>query len=365
MSNPIASLPGLRAPLAAVLTLGQALLWSPTATAGPALLFDPKSGRVLYAEDPDHAWHPASVTKIMTAYIVFEALKRGRIAMDTKVVVSENALAQPPSKIGMPVGTEITVELALQALIVKSANDVAVMLAEGVGGTEEAFVKLMNDTAKRLGMSRTHFVNPHGLPAAEQVTTARDLARLTRAVLSEFPEHAAYWAQPEVRIGKRRLRSHNSLLTTYEGADGIKTGFICDSGYNVVASATRDGMKLVAIVLGEPSGLERNVRAASLLEHGFQTYGWKQIFTAATLDSMPIVEPKAASSVRLTVAKFECSGRRRPVARTRPAKAKATARAAPAPAAAGAPAAPAVAPARPKPKASTVIMVPAPAAKAQ
>ncbi|HRD78184.1 MAG TPA: D-alanyl-D-alanine carboxypeptidase family protein, partial [Hyphomicrobiaceae bacterium] len=224
------------------------------ASAGPALLFDPKSGRVLYAEDPDHAWHPASVTKIMTAYLVFEALKAGRVTMATKITVSENALAQPPSKIGMPVGTEVTIEFALQALIVKSANDVAVMLAEGVGGSEEAFVKLMNDRAKRLGMTRTNFVNPHGLPAPEQVTTARDLAKLTRAVLTEFPEHAGYWSQPEVRVGRRRMRSHNTLLMTYEGADGIKTGFICDSGYNVVASATREGVKLVAIVLGEPSG---------------------------------------------------------------------------------------------------------------
>src|SRR5688572_9879384 len=239
-------------------------LTSSGAMAGPTLLFDASNGKVLYAEDQDDQWHPASLTKIMTAYLTFEALKSGRITLEQKITVSENAHVLPPSKVGLPVGAEMKVDLAIRALIVKSANDVAVMLAEAIGGSEEAFVKQMNDTALRLGMTRTRFVNPHGLPAPEQVTTARDLAKLSRAVLADFPEQASLWALADIQIGRRRLRTHNGLLKTYDGADGLKTGFICDSGYNVVASASRDGRKLVAVVLGESSGRDRNVRAASL-----------------------------------------------------------------------------------------------------
>src|SRR5262245_3340918 len=148
------------------------------AVAGPALLFDPATGKVFYAEDQDDQWFPASLTKIMTAYLVFEALRDGKISLQDKVRVSELAHSQPPSRLGLPVGTEITVETALHAMIIKSANDAAVMLAEGVAGSEEAFAERMNATAQRLGMTRSHWVNANGLPASEQVTTARDLARL-------------------------------------------------------------------------------------------------------------------------------------------------------------------------------------------
>ncbi len=305
------------------------------AAAGPTLLFDPGNGKVLYAEDQDNQWHPASLTKIMTAYLTFEALKAGRLTLEQKISVSENAYGQPPSKVGLPVGAEMSVDMALRALIVKSANDVAVMLAEAVGGSEEAFVKKMNDTAQRLRMTRTHFANPSGLPAPDQITTARDLAKLARAVLHDFPEHARLWALADMQIGRRRLRTHNGLIRTYEGADGLKTGFICDSGYNVVASASRDGRRLVAVVLGEVSGRDRNVRAASLLEHGFETYGWKQVFDNTTVDSLPAAsDPKAVTSIRQQLVSWHCGGRkppRRPVAKKKgsttaaqQAKAKAT-----------------------------------------
>ncbi len=288
-------------------------LAAPSSYAGPTLLFDAGNGGVLYAEEPDDEWHPASLTKIMTAYVTFTAIREGKIKLDTKIPCSEAATLQPPSKVGLPVGAELTVETALQVLIVKSANDVAVMLAEAVGGSEAAFVEMMNATAKRLGMTRTHFVNANGLPAAEQVTTARDLAKLARAVTREYPEYGGWWALPEVRIGKIRLTSHNGLLRTFEGADGLKTGFICDSGYNVVASATRDGRRLMAVVLGEASGYERTIRAASLLEYGFQQYGWKQLFNTVSIDSMPL-DPgaKGPISVRQQVVSWECgTGRRR------------------------------------------------------
>lgn len=287
-----------------------ALLHPAAAGAGPALLFEASTGKVLYAEDVDNLWHPASLTKIMTAYITFEALRDGKLKPDDKVACSEAATKEPPSKIGLPVGAEISVELALKALIVKSANDVAVMLAEAVAGSVDGFVERMNATARRLGMTRTHFVNPNGLPADEQVTTARDLARLSRAVLRDFPQYADLWAMPDFHIGKRRLASHNSLLRSFEGADGLKTGFICDSGFNVVASATRDGTRLMAVVLGEPSSSDRAVRAASLLEHGFQHYGWKSYFNPTNIDNMPMdKDAKPVISIRDHVVSWGCGHR--------------------------------------------------------
>jgi len=166
-----------------------ALLFAPSvATAGPALVFEPVNGTVFYSEDPDSQWFPASLTKLMTAYVTFQALKRGEVQPDTKLTCTKNAVDQAPSKLWLPVGGQITVDIALKVLIVKSANDVAVMLAEGVGGSEEAFVVRMNEAAQKLGMTRTRYANPNGLPDDRQVTSARDLAKLTRAIIVEFPE---------------------------------------------------------------------------------------------------------------------------------------------------------------------------------
>lgn len=281
-------------------------------SAGPALLFEPASGKVLYSEDSDSQWYPASLTKIMTSYLAFEAIKEGKLRLDQKIACSLVATLQPPSKVGLPVGGELTVEQAIQAVIVKSANDVTVMLAEAISGSEGAFVQKMNETAKRLGMTRTSFVNTNGLPDPGQITTARDLAKLSRAVLAEYPQYASYWAQPDMRLGRRRLGTHNALLKTFPGADGLKTGFTCDSGFNIVASATRDGRRLMAVVLGETSGNERAIRAASLLEHGFQTYGWKEVFNQTTVDNLPL-DPQASGviSVRDAVTAGECGGHRR------------------------------------------------------
>ncbi|MGE5266365.1 MAG: D-alanyl-D-alanine carboxypeptidase family protein [Deltaproteobacteria bacterium] len=293
--------------------------------AGPALLFDAADGKILYSEEMDDQWHPASLTKIMTAYLAFKAIKAGRLRLDDKVTCSEHANQQPPSKIGLPVGGELTVELALQALIVKSANDVAIMLAEKISGSELQFVADMNAAARELGMTRTTFANANGLPAFNQVSTARDLAKLARAVSTEFPQYAPYWAMTQMRIGKIRLASHNGLLKTFEGADGLKTGFICDSGFNVVASATRNGRRLMAVVLGEPSGGERNIRAASLLEHGFQQYGWKEMFNSSTIDNVPIPpEARGPVSVRSTIQSWDCgNGRRNPAVEARRERIKA------------------------------------------
>ena len=298
-------------------------LCAPAAATGPALVFEATSGKVLYAEDVDNQWYPASLTKMMTAYLVFQALKEGPLTLKSKISCSAAAHAEPPSKIGLPIGGELTVDKALQALIVKSANDVAIMLAEAVSGSQEQFVEQMNATAKRLGMTRTHFVNANGLPAAEQVTTARDLAKLARAVISEHPEHDHYWSMQQMRLGKHRIRSHNGLLRAFEGADGLKTGFTCDSGFNIIASATRDGRRLVAVVLGDPSSAERNVRTKGLLEYGFQKYGWSQIFNYLTVDNMP-QEPTAtgATSVRQSVASWGCNPKKKKRRGKRTAKKK-------------------------------------------
>ncbi|MEL6372902.1 MAG: D-alanyl-D-alanine carboxypeptidase family protein [Pseudomonadota bacterium] len=278
------------------------------AVAKPAIVVEAKSGTILYSEEADHKWYPASLTKIMTAYVTFRAIESGALKMTDKVVSSKQSQKQAPSKIGLPLGAKLTVRTALKALIIKSANDVAVMLAERVAGSEAAFIARMNKAAARLGMTRTHFVNPNGLPVAGQVTTARDMARLARAVAKEFPQYAKMWAQPSMRLGKRRLRSYNGLLRSFKGADGMKTGFICDSGFNVVASATRDGKKIFAVVLGSRSSGQRRIRAAKLLEHGFKSHIWKTLFSASTIDSMPI-DPKAAPvrSIRKTVLSWQCN----------------------------------------------------------
>ncbi len=267
---------------------GMAFFLTPSiATASPALVFEPYNGTVFYAEDPDTLWFPASLTKLMTAYVVFHALRNGEVKPETKVICSKNAAKQPPTKLGLPVGKSIPLETAIRVIIVKSANDVSVMIAEAVGGSEEGFIVRMNEAARRLGMTSTQFANPHGLPNEQQYTTARDLARLARALIIEFPEHAHIFAQKSVQVGQKQLRTHNGLLRTFAGADGMKTGFICDSGFNIVVSATRSGRKLVAVVLGEPSTRVRNARAARLLENGFKRYFWKSLF-GTSLDGLAV-----------------------------------------------------------------------------
>jgi D-alanyl-D-alanine carboxypeptidase len=256
------------AQIGAAMAIGMAMMTA-SADANPVLLFEPATGRVLYAEEPDRLWYPASVTKLMTVYLTFDAVKVGRLAWDDDVPLSDHARAQPATRIGLRAGIKLNVEQAVRGLILRSANDFAVALAERVGGTEEAFVRAMNDTAKRLGMTRTVFRNPHGLPDEEQVTTARDLATLTTALFRDFPDRAEVFSTPTVRIHKGTFYSQNDLLRTLEGADGMKTGFTCASGYNVVASATRDGHRLVAIVLGEYNRQRRSARATELIDAGF------------------------------------------------------------------------------------------------
>ncbi|HEY2227903.1 MAG TPA: D-alanyl-D-alanine carboxypeptidase family protein [Xanthobacteraceae bacterium] len=233
------------------------------------LLVEVDSGKVLHAENATYPWYPASVTKLMTTYSTLRAVREGRITLDSLFTVSANAVAQSPTKMGFPAGTQVTVDNAIKMLMVKSANDMAVLLAEGVSGSIENFAAEMNRNAERLGMTQTNYVNPNGLPDDGQITSARDLAILARALIREFPEYDYYWHLPGIRMGKRVVRNYNTLLGRYPGTDGMKTGFICNSGFNLVATATRDGRRLIAVVLGAPSAAVRAVKAAQLLEQGF------------------------------------------------------------------------------------------------
>ena len=250
-----------------------ALAGTTHARAEAQLLIEASTGKVLHAENATYPWYPASVTKIMTAYTTLRAIKEGRIGFNTMLTVSRNAAAQQPTKMGFKVGTRLTLDNALKMLMVKSANDMAVAIAEGVGGSIEGFADMMNANARRLGMTESHFVNPNGLPAENHVTSARDLGILARALIKEFPEDDSYWHIHAIQYGNRVMRNYNSLLDRYPGADGMKTGFICASGYNVVASATRNGRRLIAIVLGAYSGAVRAQKAAQLLERGFNGGG--------------------------------------------------------------------------------------------
>jgi D-alanyl-D-alanine carboxypeptidase len=240
-----------------------------SARANPQLLVDMTSGEVLFEEDAGLPWHPASLTKLMTAYLAFEAIETGRASLDTPVIMSAHALEAPPSKMGFPVGTAVRLEDALFLLVVKSANDVAVAVAETISGSEPAFVRDMNDKAGVLGMTATHFTNPNGLHDPEQVTTARDLALLALSIRARYPQYDTVFRTGEVEFGRLRIESYNNLLTEYPGATGMKTGYVCSSGLNIVATAEREGRSLMAVVLGASSARERGELAALLLDRGF------------------------------------------------------------------------------------------------
>lgn len=278
-----------------VFLLGIAVLAVP-ARAGPSLLFDVGSGKVLAHEDAFKRWYPASLTKLMTAYVAFRAVQAGELQLDSPVRVSENSAKEPPSKMGYTPGSEMTLDNALKMIMVKSANDIATAIGESVGGSEQAFAARMNAEAARLGMVDTHFVNANGLHATQQYTTARDLAVLVWAIRREFPQHAHYFSIEGISAGDKVMRNYNLLIGRFEGADGMKTGYICASGFNLIATATRKGRTLAAIVLGAASQVERAERAAALLVRGFASPG----FAAPTLASLKPsgTETKVATDMR-------------------------------------------------------------------
>ena len=279
-------MPILRRILLIVLVLG---LVPPAWAAGPSLLFDPATDEVISQDRAGEPWYPASLTKLMTAYIVFQKIRSGQLKLDQKLPVSELAHSQPPSKIGVPVGQTVSVDFALQALLVYSANDMAYVLAEGSAGSNAAFSALMNAQARELGMTGSHFVNPNGLFDHRHITTARDIAILASAILRDFPEYDHYFSQPFLSVGKRKLSNRNSLLRQMKEADGMKTGFVCSSGFNLVATATKDGRRLGAVIFGANSGKHRVDLAEMLLTDGIS----RPDAPRAKLQSIPNVQTGA------------------------------------------------------------------------
>ncbi|QDG75273.1 D-alanyl-D-alanine carboxypeptidase family protein [Labrenzia sp. PHM005] len=238
---------------------------------GAHILVDAKSGAVIDQKNATRKWYPASLTKLMTAYVTFKAIRAEKISLNSAVVQSQNSASEPPSKMGFKIGTKFTVDTALKIILIKSANDVAVALGEAVAGSEAGFIAMMNAEARRLGMTHTRFSNPHGLPDNSQVTTARDMAILAMALRRDFPESREFYNHPGIRFGKKTLRSANrEFLLRVKGANGMKTGYICNSGYNVAASVTRRGRTLIGIIMGASSGLERTAFARQLFDAGFK-----------------------------------------------------------------------------------------------
>ncbi|MCO5090858.1 serine hydrolase [Bosea sp. (in: a-proteobacteria)] len=257
--------------LAAAFALA-ALLTGPV-HAGTSLVIDASSGAVLSSENASQAWRPASTTKMMTIYLALKAVREGRIGLETAIPASKRAASQPRVKVYIKPGQEVTLDNALRIMMVKSANDIAYVVAEGVGGDVESFVSMMNAEAQRLGMRDTRFANPNGWDHPDQQTSARDLAVLAMALMHDFPRYSDYWDTPAVQLGKQVMHNTNGLVGRYAGIGGMKTGFTCASGFNVVATASRGGRTLIAVVLGSLSGAERTVKAAQLLDEGFAAWG--------------------------------------------------------------------------------------------
>jgi D-alanyl-D-alanine carboxypeptidase len=261
-----------------------------------AIVVDASTGQALYVRQADTRRFPASLTKIMTLYMVFEALENRRLTLGEQITASAGAAEQPPTKLGLAKGERLTVEEAILALVTASANDVAVAVAEHLGGSEAEFARLMTSTARRLGMSRTQFRNASGLPDDSQYTTARDMAALARAMLREFPQYFGYFSRDSFRYKGQTFDNHNRLLGQFAGTDGIKTGYIRASGFNLVASVVRDGQRLVGVVFGGQSSLSRDNRMRELIEQGFE-----RLATYVNVPPLPPSKPVARATVTASV----------------------------------------------------------------
>lgn len=242
-------------------------------SAGPTIVVDVNSGKVLEHKDAFQRWYPASLTKLMTAYVVFRQVQAGNLSMQSPVTISKKAAAAPPSKMHFKPGSQLTLDHAMKTIMVKSANDVSVAIAETVAGSHEQFVAMMNAEARRLGMTDSRFINAHGLPGEGQRTTARDMALLGVALKREFPQYGNYFSIEAISTGKRTYTNYNILIGRFPGANGMKTGFICSSGFNQVSSATRGGKTVVSVVLGAKDQEERVNESARLLNKGLKTPG--------------------------------------------------------------------------------------------
>ena len=247
----------------------QAAPWATTESKYAAIVMDASNGEVLYAKNADAQRYPASITKIMTLYLTFEALSSGRLKLDDPVPVSAHAASMAPSKLGVRPGQSVTVDEAMRAVAVKSANDMAVALAEKIGGSEAKFTALMTLRAQELGMANTRYVNACGLPDARQVTTARDIAILSRSVMRDYPQYYGYFSVKSFTFHGQTMTNHNGLLDKMPGVDGLKTGFINASGFNLSASAVRDNHRLITVVMGGNTSSGRDHHVEDLLDTGF------------------------------------------------------------------------------------------------
>ena len=257
----------------------------------PMLLVDARTLQVLYEEDAGQPWHPASLTKMMTAYLAFAAIADGRVTLDTPVTISQHAWNQAPAKSGLDKGSAVSMQDALYIMLVKSANDMAVAIAETISGDEKTFVKQMNLMARQMDLTATHFENANGLNNDKQVSTARDLAMLALYLQRDYPQYEEMFRAQAVKIGKATLKTSNEMLEHFAGMTGMKTGYICASGLNIVATAERQGRSLIAVVLGGSSARERNELAAKLILGGlagsFQSTG-RTVTQLANLDTAPV-----------------------------------------------------------------------------
>lgn len=252
--------------LAFLATLGAA---GPASARYASIVVDFDTGRVLEAVNPDTRNYPASLTKMMTIYLAFEAIEKGKIKMSQPLPISRRAAAARPSKLGLKPGTTITLHDAILAMMTKSANDAAVVVSEALGGTEHKFSRIMTRKARELGMTRTNFRNASGLPNRRQLTTARDMAKLAKHLMTDFPNQYKLFSTPAFEYDGHRYRNHNALLDSYPGTDGVKTGYTRASGFNLVASAKRHGRRIIGVVFGGRSSAARNARMKHLLDVAF------------------------------------------------------------------------------------------------
>lgn len=257
------------------------------------------AGTVLYARNDAVERHPASLTKMMTLYVMFERLRSGKLKLATPLFVSRNAAVQPKAKLYLRPGTTITVENAIEAIVVLSANDVAVTVAENIGGTEAHFTELMNADAQILGMRHTFYHNASGLPDSLQLTTAGDLAILAHHLVYDFPEYFHYFRLPSFSYNAHTIETHDALLQSYEGADGMKTGYTDQSGYNLVTTADRGGVRLIGVVMGGLSAERRNREMEKLLDAGFAKEAQNAAAAPANARS---IQPLAAPAKRASAA---------------------------------------------------------------
>lgn len=254
-----------------------------------SIIIDAETGTVLEAQYADKSLHPASLTKIMTLLMLFEAMDQGRIGLNDRIRISSHAASMVPSKLGLAPGSSIRVKDAIKALVTKSANDVAVAIAEHIGGSERGFAKMMNRKAIQIGMRRTTFVNASGLHNRRQVSTARDMATLAQYVINAYPSYYKYFSLKSFSYGGRTYRNHNKLLKSYSGMDGMKTGYVAASGFNLVASAVRNNRRIIAVVFGGRTSRSRNAHMEVLLDRGFNKIA--KIRVARAIAPLPAKKP--------------------------------------------------------------------------